>query len=259
MPIKKQKIGEALLIITISRDSNRYALHRLLRDAHYLNQQFSGLKNTNASFGMLEAVITEKQLSGSRPSPAAPRTSTSSLSVATEATTQAKPQAVQSNLASTMESANVRLKGIFRRSSTMLASEPKSPIAPSSPIQERRFSGLLPEKPLVEEPQSTPQAPDSTPPPPTPGKDDSNTTLSIPTSAPNSRPSSPVDRPRSPRMLEKALPIPVPTLNADGDIIDSTEEILNLPPTPSAIDEIMDKSANGGPHLNGTRRVNSSE
>jgi len=53
-------------------------------------------------------------------------------------------------------------------------------------------------------------------------------------------------------MLEKALPIPVPTLNADGDIVDGNQEILNLPPTPSAIDEFMHKPLNGGPHPNGS-------
>lgn len=227
--------------------------YRMLRDTHYLSQQFSGLKHTHASFGMLEAVVAEKQVPGAKPPPAVSRQPSTLTPVNTvELNGQAKPHATQSNLASTMESANVRLKGIFRRSSTMLASEPKSPVAPPSPRQERRSSGMLPEKPLAEELSNTLEVPESiSPPPPTPAKDENYTTLDVPTSAPNSRPSSPVDRPRSPRVL----PIPVPTLNADGDIVDGAagedSEILNLPPTPSAIDDIMRDPMNGKARPNG--------
>lgn len=223
---------------------------RLMRDAHYLNQHFSGLKNTNASSGMLETFVREKQIPlppGSRQSPStvkppAPVTP----APATEPSPQSKPQALQTNLASTMESANVRLKGIFRRSSAMHAAESKSPVSP--PTQERRSSGFLPEKPLAEEPRSQDVSFTTTPPPLTPAKEE-DASLNVPTSAPNSRPASPT---RSPRLLEKALPIPLPMLNSEGVIVGGAEEILNLPPTPSAIDEFMEKQANGGPHLNGT-------
>ena len=42
---------------------------RLLEDAKYLNKQFSGLRNVRAPTAMLETVVAEKLLPGSRPPP----------------------------------------------------------------------------------------------------------------------------------------------------------------------------------------------
>ena len=63
---------------------------------------------------------------------------------------------------------------------------------------------------------------DSPTPPPIPDKLVSGDSLVQSTLSPvSSRPNSPFEgRPRSPRVLEKALPIPVPLLDENGNIVD---------------------------------------
>ncbi|KAJ3504343.1 hypothetical protein NMY22_g17957 [Coprinellus aureogranulatus] len=56
---------------------NQQAKNRLLEDAKYLHKQFSALKNVRAPTAMLETVVAEKLLPGSRPpvpSPTVPQT-----------------------------------------------------------------------------------------------------------------------------------------------------------------------------------------
>ncbi|EJD05695.1 Vps54-domain-containing protein [Fomitiporia mediterranea MF3/22] len=231
------------------------AKERLLRDARYLHQNFSNLKNVNASFGMLEIVIGEKRFPGQGPaqseqskSKSPPPPTAPGVNDSPRQQTQAQTQSLA---ASTMESANERLRGIFRRTSTFKASSPKAASNSQqtpSPIAEKQNSPFFPEKASVDEPAARTASP---PPPPTPEKaaSDSNAPATM-------RPSSPLSpapsegrnrsRSRSPRPMEKALPIPLPTLDSDGNIVDPPEAI-ELPQSPPMRNGQEDsaKAANG--------------
>jgi vacuolar protein sorting-associated protein 54 len=184
---------------------------RLLRDAIYLKQQFSGLKDVNASASMLEAVVKEKPVastSGSQINRAGSQSPVTS--VAPEASSSPPP-----TQPSVHKSANERLRSMFRRTSTAPMSETAA--SASSPVPEKP-SPPLTDKPLQEEPINGFHSPT---PPPIPKKPSLGDSIVRSLSPGSPGPSSPLDgRPRSPRVLEKALPIPVPLLDADGNIVD---------------------------------------
>ncbi|THH06493.1 hypothetical protein EW145_g4050 [Phellinidium pouzarii] len=230
------------------------AKDRLMRDARYLHQHFSGLKNVKASAGMIETVVGEKQVSLAPVAQISRMMSRSPVSSTPPSTGKsAAPQLhpSQTNVTSTMESANERLKGIFRRSSTFMSSESKT-APPPSPRAEKQSSSFFPEKTPIQVLQESELQPRSPPPPPTPEKLDtgmgSSASLSMsPTS------SAPMDgqRTRSPRPIEKALPIPVPTLNSEGIITEASEETDSLPSTLPKVDNAVVQPTNGLAHANG--------
>lgn len=209
----------------------------MLHDARYLFQHFSNLKNVNASTGMLETVIGEKQVPLS---PGAQLERTRSLSpVPTPPASansppvhhaQSSTPSLAANAASTMESANERLRGIFRRSSTFMSSDSKAAANSRPPAEEKQGATFFPEKAPVQEPTLPPKSP---PLPPTPeklGLDIGASTLMRP-SSPRSPLSAGSQPERSPRIMEKALPIPVPTLDSNGNLPDSPEQpTLSLSP-----------------------------
>ncbi|KAL5529345.1 hypothetical protein ACEPAG_5330 [Sanghuangporus baumii] len=218
---------------------NQEAKERLLRDARYLHQNFSGLKNVNASAGMLETVVSEKQIPrlDAQPDQSLPKSSVPPvLSNADNTQSHVAQQHPHPHAASTMESANERLRNIFRR--TTLKRHDTKPIPathpPHSPIAENQTSTFFPEKPPVDEPATRPLSP---PPPATPEKEklgpDGSTHAIIRPSSPLSPRNSERSGSRSPRPFEKALPIPVPTLDADGNIIDPPEHFDAPDPQPT--------------------------
>ncbi|KAH8117189.1 Vps54-domain-containing protein [Phellopilus nigrolimitatus] len=218
------------------------AKDRLIRDTRYLHQHFSGLKNVNAPTGMLETVVGEKQVPLS-PGTQLARTGSRSPGPSIASTEGGTPahQPATTNAPSTVESANERLKGIFRRSSTFKSSDTKiappfpSPRIPSSPVPEKQPTTFVPEETAVLEPAS------SSPPPPTPEKQNSSVNVEVRMTPPVSPAP---QRERSPRPMEKALPIPVPTLDSEGNVIDApelTRAATSLPsPPPKTMNGFFD-------------------
>lgn len=202
----------------------------MIRDARYLFQHFSNLKNVNASTGMLETVIGEKQVPLS-PGAQLERTRSRSPVPTSPASTNSPPihhaqsstPSLAANAASTMESANERLRGIFRRSSTFMSSDTKATTNSKPTAEEKQGTPFFPEKSLVQEPTLPPRSP---PPPPTPEKlgIDIDASMMMRPSSPRSPLSAGGQPERSPRIMEKALPIPVPTLDSNGNLADSPEQ-----------------------------------
>ena len=173
----------------------------MLRDARYLHQNLSGLKNVNSPTGMLETVINEKRVAAPTNAQNAPARSTTPLPPSSPATrTPPPPQTHHTPL----ESTNERLRGLFRRSTMNVSSETKEKVARPSTPPTPRAEKQVPkpaEKPPVREPD--PEPPVSSPPPP-PEKQALTTSpppLSSPAPETNGR--------RSPLPVEKDLPIPV--------------------------------------------------
>ena len=192
--------------------------NRMLRDTRYLHQQFSGLKHVNAPTGMLETVVSEKQIPLQ---PGEQLARVRSRSPGPMSPTPETPLAQVPNPPSTAGSTNERLRGIFKRSSTFLSGESKPAAARPlpSPVAERPSLSIFPEKVMAQEPESRVNTP-----PPIPEKLNLSNGLTSSTASPTlSAPRSPFERPRSPRVLEKALPIPVPTLDSNGNISDGPE------------------------------------
>jgi len=165
------------------------AKDRMLRDAKYLHQHLSGLKNVNPPTGMLETVIGEKRVPGAQnvparsPTPSVPSPNPASASLSS-------PPSQHTNH---LESTNERLKGLFRRSSMFVSSEPKEKLAPSTPPTPRT------EKPPIQHSERP-----LSPPPPPPEKQNLAASSSPP--PPSSTP--PVDGRNSPLPIEKELPDP---------------------------------------------------
>ncbi|KAI5124293.1 hypothetical protein M0805_008901 [Coniferiporia weirii] len=236
---------------------NQDAKDRMMRDARYLHQHFSGLKNVKSSAGMLETFVGEKQvplppgaqLSRVRsrsPAPPLPLPAGSSLDL------QPQLQPPQANVAGTMESANERLKGIFRRSSSFMSSDTKT--VPPPPLNlEKQSSSFFPEKTPMHEPPDPSTLPKSPFPPPTPEKQDTDGRISVMTPLSTPLPLSPApvngQGPRSPRFMEKALPIPLPTLESE-----ELAAKLEQDDPPLSINENVEKPVNGLPYANGTAK-----
>ena len=177
-----------------------YAIIRLLRDVRYLSENLSTLKNVNAPLHMLETVVLEKALpraAGSPPSPATTPSKTPVVPAAAPTPTKA-------------ESANERLRSIFRRHSTH-APEKKS--LPDETLLASRVSekeGLKSVQEKVEEGE------DVSPPPPTPEKSgaDSLKRVASPPRVSSPPPSAKDDTSTPVGLVEKDLPTPIP---ANGD------------------------------------------
>lgn len=189
------------------------AKDRLLRDTTYLKQQFSGLKNVNASASMLETVVKEKLLVGE---------SANILSQSPKLDTSTPANSSPPQTQPAHRSANERLRSMFRRSSAVPA-PPESSVSPiTSPVAEKPPVSSIP---LTEKPQQEPIngfASLSPTPPPIPDKLSMGDSMIRSLSPGSPGPSSPSleGRPRSPRVLEKALPVPVPVLDEEGNIVD---------------------------------------
>jgi vacuolar protein sorting-associated protein 54 len=97
----------------------------LFTDAKFLHKELSGLKNVMASMGMLETVVSEKQIARANISSPSPMS----------------PQVTPPKRSNTM-TANQRLKGLLSRSSTITSksvipdqvTSPKLPMSPSPPL-----------------------------------------------------------------------------------------------------------------------------
>lgn len=203
-------------------------LCRLLRDVRYLVQNLSALKNVNAPLGMLETVVLEKPLpraAGAPPSPAPPPTPTpASAPVATPP----KITSAASTVASKVDSANERIRSIFRRQSTMVPEKKptmdETMLTPSH-VMEKDGQKAVVEK-VVEEGEKTP------PPPPTPEKSG----LRRVTSPPPVR-EDVVKSTKAVLHVEKELPAPVPevkietsaTTNGSAPGDDSVASVVGSP------------------------------
>ncbi|KAL9715361.1 hypothetical protein Ac2012v2_002025 [Leucoagaricus gongylophorus] len=103
---------------------NQDAKARLLADARFLHKELSGLKNVVAPMGMLETVVSEKQI---------PRATISS-SATVVARVPTRPNTL---------TANQRLKGLLSRSSTIKPVE-KASLSPTQTVISPRTSSSSP-------------------------------------------------------------------------------------------------------------------
>lgn len=163
---------------------------------------------------MLETVVKEKPIAGAPPTKTSPQSPKPDNS-----TTSSSPPPNQP----IHKSANERLRSMFRRSSAV-PTPPDSAASPvSSPVAEKPPSSPIPltGKPMQEEPING-FASHSQTPPPIPDKLTSGDSIvrSLTPGSPGPLSPSLDGRPRSPRVLEKALPVPVPVLDEEGNIVD---------------------------------------
>lgn len=161
----------------------------MLRDAKYLHQHLTGLKNVNPPTGMLETVIDEKRVPGMQNAQGRSPTPSVSSSNPTHASLPSPPSQHTYHL----ESTNERLKGLFRRSSMFVSSEPKEKLVPSTPPTPRT------EKPPIQQSERP-----LSPPPPLPEKE----ALAASPSPPPTSSTPPIDERNSPLPVEKELPEP---------------------------------------------------
>lgn len=194
--------------------------YRLVRDARYLNQQLSGLKNVNISTGLLETFINEKAV------PGLPVTESATLAPPVAMPVPGSPQPQKQ-----IPTANERLKGIFRRSSTFMAKDAKEKTTtppPPSPMLEKQI-------------HSDPQELETTirsSPPPTPVK---STTIEIMQRAMTPvlgiMDQGPLDERKSALTISKDLPVPLPeSLQEEAEHETILQDSIAVPPLPEKDD-----------------------